>query len=276
MGSPGKDLHHRRSRIHVRCLGHRPQRVLDAAAGHRLRPVRPGSGAVATANLIGMAVGAIVWGTHRRPDRPQEGLQHHAADLRPVLRARRFLAELEVFLALRFLAGFGLGGCIPVDYALVSEFSPERSAARSCRRWTCWWPIGATFGVVARSSSPLDGDVALAIMLLIMVLPALLLFWVRRGIPESRSTSPRGPRGRGPRSHRRHGRANRCAVVEYVRRSRKPNRARSRRRCVAGRDAAQVRLGFSPGITATAWMLFVSIMLRLLRRPELDALDPAG
>src|SRR5918997_681838 len=104
-------------------------------------------GLVATANLVGMAVGAVAWGTvaDRVGRKRAFSITLLIFALFSVLGA--LSPSWEVFLILRFLAGVGLGGCIPVDYALVSEFSPKKERGR--------------------------------------VLPALLLFWVRRGIPES-------------------------------------------------------------------------------------------
>ena len=43
----------------------------------------------------------------------------------------------------RFLAGFGLGGCIPVDYALVGEFTPRKQRGKVLTAMDGWWPIGA-------------------------------------------------------------------------------------------------------------------------------------
>ena len=41
------------------------------------------------------------------------------------------------------LAGFGLGGCIPVDYALVGEFTPRKQRGRVLTAMDGWWPVGA-------------------------------------------------------------------------------------------------------------------------------------
>jgi MFS transporter, putative metabolite:H+ symporter len=143
----------------------------------------PQAGLIATINLAGMAVGAIVWG--------------NVADL--IGRKRAFTGTLlmfgvlsvagalapnyEIFLVLRFLAGIGLGGCIPVDYAMVGEFSPAKVRGRLLTSMDAWWPIGATLcGVVSTLLLPLENW---RVLLLVMVLPALLTFWVRRSVPES-------------------------------------------------------------------------------------------
>jgi putative MFS transporter len=145
---------------------------------------------IATANLVGMAAGALVWGA--------------VADR--IGRKRAFTATLllfalfsvlgaaapdyPVFLVLRFLAGVGLGGCIPVDYALVGEFCPRRYRGRVLTAMDAWWPIGGTLcGLVSTGLLRLTGsdgqDGVWRWLLVVMVLPALLLFWIRRGVPES-------------------------------------------------------------------------------------------
>ena len=82
------------------------------------------------------------------------------------------------------MAGFGLGGCIPVDYALVGEFTPRKQRGKVLTAMDGWWPIGAALcGFVSAGLVALFGDWRLT--MLVMVLPALLVFWVRRSVPES-------------------------------------------------------------------------------------------
>ncbi len=140
-------------------------------------------GLFATAGLAGMAVGAFSWGT--------------VADL--VGRKRAFSITLLIFavfsllgalspnypwlIVTRFIAGLGLGGCVPVDYAMVAEFTPRKVRGRVLTALDLWWPLGATAcGLVSTAMLPLQSWRA---MLLVMVVPALLVFWVRRSVPES-------------------------------------------------------------------------------------------
>src|SRR5919206_3336832 len=141
-------------------------------------------GLVATANLVGMAVGAVAWGTvaDRLGRKKAFSLTLLIFALFSV--AGALAPSWEIFLVLRFLAGVGLGGCIPVDYAIVSEFSPRKQRGRVLAAMDGWWPVGTTLaGVSATFLVPVSGNWRW--MLALMVLPALLLFWVRRGIPES-------------------------------------------------------------------------------------------
>lgn len=141
-------------------------------------------GFVATANLIGMAIGAIVWGSiaDRIGRKKAFSVTLLIFALFSVLGA--LSPTYPVFLLLRFLAGVGLGGCIPVDYALVAEFSPKKYRGRVLTALDVWWPVGVTLcGLVSTAMLTLDHNWRW--MLATMTLPALLLFWVRRGVPES-------------------------------------------------------------------------------------------
>jgi putative MFS transporter len=217
-------------------------------------------GLVATANLIGMAVGAVAWGTvaDRVGRKRAFSLTVLIFALFSVLGA--LSPSWEVFLILRFLAGVGLGGCIPVDYALVSEFSPRKQRGKVLAAMDGWWPIGATLaGLSATFLVPLPGNWRW--MLALMVLPALLLFFVRRGIPESPLYLARTGREAEARA----------VIDDLVMRTGAtpepyeippPAPAVLRRR---GINAAfeQLRLvwAFNPRITSVAWSLFISVLL---------------
>jgi MFS transporter, putative metabolite:H+ symporter len=217
-------------------------------------------GLVATANLVGMAVGAVAWGTVA----DRVGRKRAFSITVLIFAVFSVLGALspswEVFLILRFLAGVGLGGCIPVDYALVSEFSPKKQRGKVLAAMDGWWPIGATLaGLSATFLVPVPGNWRW--MLALMVLPALLLFFVRRGIPES------------PLYLARTGRETeaRAVIDDLVTRTGAtpepyeippPAPALPRRR---GINAAleQLRLvwAFNPRITSVAWALFISVLL---------------
>jgi putative MFS transporter len=219
-----------------------------------------GRGLVASANLIGMAVGAVVWGTvaDRVGRKKAFSLTLLIFSVFSVLAAAS--PDYEIFLVLRFAAGFGLGGCIPVDYALVSEFSPRRQRGKILAAMDVWWPIGATLcGVVSTALVPLSGNWRW--MLLVMILPALLLFWVRRGIPESPLYLVRVGREREAREVIDKLVADTGALVrEYA--VPEPIAEETRARGVRA-AAQQLRRvwAFDPRITSVAWALFVTIML---------------
>jgi putative MFS transporter len=217
-------------------------------------------GLVATANLIGMAVGAVAWGTVA----DRVGRKRAFSITVLIFAVFSVLGALspswEVFLILRFLAGVGLGGCIPVDYALVSEFSPRKQRGKVLAAMDGWWPIGATLaGLSATFLVPLPGNWRW--MLALMVLPALLLAFVRRGIPESPLYLAR--MGREAEA--------RAVIDDLVMRTGAtpepyeippPAPAVLRRRGISA-ALEQLRLvwAFNPRITSVAWALFISVLL---------------
>ncbi|MER7864073.1 MFS transporter [Amycolatopsis sp. WAC 04197] len=219
-----------------------------------------GKGLVATANLIGMAVGAVVWGTiaDRIGRKRAFSVTLLLFALFSVLGA--LAPNVETFLALRFLAGIGLGGCIPVDYAIVSEFSPRKQRGRVLSAMDGWWPIGTTLAAVtATLLLPVQGNWRW--MLVLMILPALLLFWVRRGVPESPLYLVR--KGREAEA--------RAVIDDLVRRtgatpepySVPPAVVEDTRGGAVAAAFDQLRRvwAFNPRITAVAWSLFISVML---------------
>lgn len=140
-------------------------------------------GLFGAAGLAGMAVGAFAWGT--------------AADV--IGRRRVFMLTVLVYgfaslacalsptftilLIARFIEGTGLGGCLPVDYSLVSEFTPRKVRGRVMALLGAAFPLGATLcGLASAFMLPLADW---RLMLGLMVVPALLAVWIRRGVPES-------------------------------------------------------------------------------------------
>jgi putative MFS transporter len=217
-------------------------------------------GLVATANLIGMAVGAVIWGTvaDRIGRKKAFSVTLLLFALFSVLGA--LSPNVETFLLLRFLAGIGLGGCIPVDYAIVSEFSPRRHRGRVLSAMDGWWPVGTTLAAVtATLLVPVSGNWRW--MLVLMILPALLLFWVRRGVPESPLYLVRKGREAEARS----------VIDDLVRRtgttpepySIPPAVVEDTRGGAIAAAFDQLRRvwAFQPRITAVAWSLFISVML---------------
>ena len=145
----------------------------------------PGQAAwIGTANLIGMAVGAFAWGSIADVIGRKKAfaLTLLIFSLFTVLGAAS--NDMVLFCAFRFMAGFGLGGCIPVDYALVGEFTPRKHRGRVLTAMDAWWPIGASLcGVVSALLMASFGN--WRYLMLVLVLPALLVFWVRTHVPES-------------------------------------------------------------------------------------------
>jgi MFS transporter, putative metabolite:H+ symporter len=140
-------------------------------------------GLFGSAGLMGMGLGSIVWGTVA-----DKAGRKRAFSLTILVYAfftviGALSPNYPVLIISRLLAGFGLGGCVPVDYALVSEFLPYRYRGRALTAIELFWPVGATLcGLVATALLPFHNW---RLLLLVMVAPAFLLFWVRVSVPES-------------------------------------------------------------------------------------------
>ena len=141
------------------------------------------SGLLATIGLIGAFLGALFWGTlsdyigRRTAFQTTVGL---FAVFTGLVAASWNVVALGVF---RFLSNFGLGGEVPVTLTLASEFSPGRIRGGMAGNIMAAFPVGL---VIAAGLSlfiiPRWGWRALFV---VGVLPAVLLFFVRRYMPES-------------------------------------------------------------------------------------------
>lgn len=139
---------------------------------------------IGTANLLGMALGAFVWATIADRIGRKAAFTATIAVFTIFTVAGVFATNIVVFAALRFIAGFGLGGTIPVDYALVGEFTPRKQRGRVLTAMDAWWPIGAALaGFVSAWFVSMWSDWRPP--LLAMVLPAVLLIFARLWVPES-------------------------------------------------------------------------------------------
>jgi MFS transporter, putative metabolite:H+ symporter len=141
------------------------------------------SGLLATVGLIGAFLGALFWGTlsdyigRRTAFQATVGL---FAVFTGLVATSWNVVALGIF---RFLSNFGLGGEVPVTLTLASEFSPGRIRGRMAGNIMAAFPVGL---VIAAALSlfiiPRWGWRALFV---VGVLPAVLLFFVRRYMPES-------------------------------------------------------------------------------------------
>lgn len=139
---------------------------------------------LSTGNLVGMALGAFLWGTIADKIGRKKAFTWTLLIFSIFTVAGAIAPNFAWFVACRFLAGVGLGGCIPVDYALVGEFTPSKQRGRVLTAMDGWWPVGAALSFfVSGWVQATTGNWRL--ILVVMVLPALLVFWIRRSVPES-------------------------------------------------------------------------------------------
>ncbi len=90
---------------------------------------------------------------------------------------------IAMLMALRFLAGVGLGGELPVASTLVSEFSPAQRRGTMVVLLESFWAYGSV--LAALIGFLVVPTLGWRVALLMGALPALYVFVVRQSLPES-------------------------------------------------------------------------------------------
>src|ERR671929_104336 len=102
-------------------------------------------------------------------------------------------------MALRFLAGLGIGGMLVVDPAMLAEYLPPQRRGRLLVFLDFWWPVGlllATFLSWIFIGHSVGGSSSWRWLFLAASFPAFLAFVARRSLPESPYFLARGGRTR--------------------------------------------------------------------------------
>jgi len=140
-------------------------------------------GLLATALFVGMFAGALIWG--RLSDLVGRKFGFMATigvdSLFGLLSA--FSPNFAVFLVLRMLTGFGVGGTLPVDYAVFAEFLPAKDRGKRLVLLESFWALGTI--AAAGLAWLLVPHLGWRALFVVSALPGLLLFAVRSYIPES-------------------------------------------------------------------------------------------
>jgi putative MFS transporter len=153
-----------------------------------------------TAFFLGMLLGA--WGFGRLADRVGRRrvlvvtvLVDAAFGL-----ASAFAPGFAALLALRLLTGIGVGGTLPVDYAMMAEFLPPERRGRWLVALEGFWAIGTVVvALAAWATSRWAAEDAWRWLFALTALPALVGFWLRLWLPESPHYLLR--RGQGEQAH---------------------------------------------------------------------------
>lgn len=139
-----------------------------------------------TAFFLGMLLGA--WGFGRLADR----IGRRRVLIVTVLidavfgLASVFADDFALLLALRLLSGVGVGGTLPVDYAMMAEFLPPRRRGRWLVALEGFWAVGTiAVALAAWAANHWAGDQAWRWLFAATALPALVGFWLRLWLPES-------------------------------------------------------------------------------------------
>jgi putative MFS transporter len=141
------------------------------------------AGLLATIGLVGAFLGALFWGTI------SDYIGRRTSFLATVGIFALFTAlvaaswNVLVLAVFRFLSNFGLGGEVPVTLTLAAEFSPGRIRGRMTGTMMAAFPVGLV--VAAALSLAIVPTLGWRALFVVGVVPAVLLFFVRRYMPES-------------------------------------------------------------------------------------------
>jgi putative MFS transporter len=147
----------------------------------QLTPVMIGT--LASAGMWGMLLGAVVWGpiTDKLGRRP--GFIGTVLGFSLFSGLTIFATGMGQFFLYRFIAGMCLGGMVPIDTALVSEYVAAKYRGRFIAILTLMWPFGLLLAAMA--SLTLVPTHGWRILFILGVLPAGLCVAIRYAVPES-------------------------------------------------------------------------------------------
>ena len=109
------------------------------------------------------------------------------------------------FAILRFLVGLAIGSEWATGASITAELWPDRMRGKGGAFLQCGYPIGSILASAVWVAIGTSGPSAWRYMFLIGVLPALLVFWIRRNIPESPKWEESNRRRRAAHDLRRQG-----------------------------------------------------------------------
>jgi putative MFS transporter len=141
------------------------------------------AGLVAAAAFLGMLVGAAFWGTVADRIGRRRGFALTVAIFSLFGLLSALAPNVETLIAARLLAGFGLGGALPLDFSLFAEVLPRRNRGRWLVLLESFWAVGTV--AVAGLAFLLVPTFGWRPLLASSALAALLVLWIRLRVPES-------------------------------------------------------------------------------------------
>lgn len=147
---------------------------------------RAQGGQLASSLFLGMLVGAWMWGMLSDYIGRKFGFVATIAidSLFGLLSA--FAPNFLILLILRFFTGLGVGGTLPVDYAIFGEYLPTKNRGRYLVYLESFWALGTIVAAgLAWIIVPQFPQIGWRYLLAASAVPGLIVIWIRRSVPES-------------------------------------------------------------------------------------------
>lgn len=141
------------------------------------------NGTLNSLGIWGMFIGAIIWGPISDKFGRKFGFMATVLGFSILTGLTAFTTSAFQFGLLRFLTGLFLGGMIPIDTALTSEYISTKYRGRFTSILTVLWPVGMLIAAIVSLS--FVSDYGWRVLFIVGVIPAFLSFFVRRKVPES-------------------------------------------------------------------------------------------
>lgn len=140
-------------------------------------------GLLSTAIFLGMLVGAFFWGRLSDLVGRKAGFISTIAIDSVFGLLSAFAPSFAWLVILRTLTGFGVGGTLPVDYSIFAEYLPQEKRGRYLVLLESFWALGVV--AAAGLAWLIVPRVGWRWLLAVSALPGLIIFLIRRQIPES-------------------------------------------------------------------------------------------
>ena len=142
------------------------------------------AGIIGSASIVGMVIGSFVFGIFAHYKGRRYVFQTTILVYSLFTGFCTLSANWVMLIVFRLIVGTGVGGLIPVDTAYLTEMTPPKHRGKFLSLFNGAWPIGAS--VASLLSYFLVPVFGWRILFFVMgVLPALIVFWIRRTLPES-------------------------------------------------------------------------------------------